>query len=112
MRRDMHSAVGFENLDDGLHPNDIGYKKMAKAWLGAVTNIFPCPAARGAAAEGFSVVGPDAPKAWERTAVEELRHYLGLCLGQSKLTVEGKGGVVFHVGDTAFARDRGNNIQP
>ena len=104
---DMHSVVGFENLDDGLHPNDIGYKKMAKAWLGAVTNIFPCPAARGAAAEGFSVVGPDAPKAWERTAVEELRHYLGLCLGQSKLTVEGKGGVVFHVGDTAFARDRG-----
>ena len=61
----------------------------------------------------FEVRGPDAPKAWEKSAAEELRHYLGLCLGRDgarpsrclhPLTVEGLDGVVFHVGDTAFAR--------
>ena len=62
----------------------------------------------------FEVRSPDAPKAWEKTAVEELDRYLGLCLGAMgasrptcSLTVEGRSGVVFHVGDTAFARKRG-----
>ena len=55
----------------------------------------------------FRIVLPDEPKSWEKTAAEELEHYLGLCLGGNSLTVEGQGGVVFHVGDTAFARENG-----
>ena len=55
----------------------------------------------------FRIVLPDEPKPWEKTAAEELGHYLGLCLGGNRLTVEGQGGVVFHVGDTAFARENG-----
>ena len=55
----------------------------------------------------FRIVLPDEPKPWEKTAAEELEHYLGLCLGGNRLTVEGMDGVAFHVGDTAFARDQG-----
>ena len=40
---DMHAAIGFDQLDDEVHPNDSGYASMAKFWLGAVTNIFPRP---------------------------------------------------------------------
>ena len=54
----------------------------------------------------FEVRGPDAPKAWEKTAVEELNHYLGLCAEGRRVTV-GWRGAVFHVGDTAFARAKG-----
>lgn len=57
----------------------------------------------------FRVVLPDAPKAWEKTAAEELGHYLRLCLGENRMTVEGKDAVVFHVGDTAFARENGGH---
>ena len=59
----------------------------------------------GETARTFRIVLPDEPKAWEKTAAEELEHYLELCLGENSLTVEGQGGVVFHVGDTAFARE-------
>ena len=78
----------------------------------------PCPA--------FRIVLPDAPKPWEKTAAKELEHYLELCLGRgadaflpcgrdgarpsqyvNHLTVEGQGGVVFYVGDTAFAQKMG-----
>ncbi len=38
---DMHAAIGFEDLADSVHPNDAGYAKMADAWLGAFTNLFP-----------------------------------------------------------------------
>jgi lysophospholipase L1-like esterase len=30
---DMTAYVSIENLGDGLHPNDIGYENMAKAWM-------------------------------------------------------------------------------
>ena len=40
---DMHSAIGFDDLADIVHPNDAGYAKMASAWLGAFTNLFPRP---------------------------------------------------------------------
>ncbi len=59
----------------------------------------------GETARTFRIVLPDEPKAWEKTAAEELEHYLGSCLGENRLTVEGLDGVVFHVGDTAFARE-------
>ena len=54
----------------------------------------------------FEVRGPDAPKAWEKTAVEELDHYLGLCSADRKVNI-GWRPAVFHVGDTAFARAKG-----
>ena len=67
-----------------------------------------CSAGRGGTECGgratFSIVLPDAPKPWEKTAAAELEHYLGLCLGDNRIKVEGRDAVVFHVGDTAFAR--------
>ena len=35
---DMHSPEGpqVEDLVDGTHPNDIGYRKMANIWLGGI----------------------------------------------------------------------------
>ena len=38
---DMHAAIGFDDLADIVHPNDTGYAKMAEAWVGAFTNLFP-----------------------------------------------------------------------
>ena len=58
----------------------------------------------------FRVVLPDAPKAWEKTAAEELEHYLKLCLGENRMTVEGLDAIVFHVGDTEFARKNLPNL--
>ena len=57
-------------------------------------------------ASQFEVLGPDAPKTWEKTAVEELNHYLGLCAEGRQVAVGGRP-AVFHVGDTAFARAKG-----
>lgn len=54
----------------------------------------------------FEVRGPENPEAWEKTAVEELDHYLGLCSEGRKVKVGGCA-AVFHVGDTAFARAKG-----
>ena len=54
----------------------------------------------------FEVRGPDEPKAWEKTAVAELDHYLGLCSADRKVNI-GWRPAVFHVGDTAFARAKG-----
>ena len=68
--------------------------------------IIAMVAAVEAVAAPFEVRLPDNPKPWEKTAAEELKHYLGLCLGDNPLTVEGRDGVVFHVGDTKFAREK------
>ena len=69
-----------------------------------------CPMALALALSGcsmqFEVRGPDMPKAWEKTAAEELNHYLGLC-AEGRQVVVGLRGAVFHVGDTAFARAKG-----
>ena len=54
----------------------------------------------------FEVRGPNEPKAWEKTAIAELNHYLGLCAEDRKVTI-GWRSAVFHVGDTAFARAKG-----
>ena len=60
-----------------------------------------------AAAAGFSVVSPEAPAAWERTAAEEVSNYLARASSGGKVSVDGREGAVFHVGDTALARERG-----
>ena len=54
----------------------------------------------------FKVCGPDEPKAWEKTAVAELNHYLELCSEDRNVKI-GRLPAVFHVGDTAFARAKG-----
>ena len=51
----------------------------------------------------FRIVLSAEPKAWEKTAADELEHYLRLCLGENRITVDGQDGVVFHVGDGSFA---------
>ena len=35
---DLHSAITTNDLADGLHPNQLGYDKMATNWFGALTN--------------------------------------------------------------------------
>jgi len=36
---DMHASLELTDLVDGVHPNAIGYAKMAAAWLPAITNV-------------------------------------------------------------------------
>ncbi len=36
---DLHSALGALDLIDGLHPNQMGYNKMATNWFNAITNV-------------------------------------------------------------------------
>ena len=38
---DMHSAVPLADMPDQLHPNQLGYNKMATNWFAAV-NLLPC----------------------------------------------------------------------
>jgi lysophospholipase L1-like esterase len=34
---DMHTPLGAPDMADGLHPNDAGYRKIARAWFEALT---------------------------------------------------------------------------
>ncbi|MBQ2628980.1 MAG: DUF4838 domain-containing protein [Kiritimatiellae bacterium] len=68
-------------------------------FVGALAMLFGC-------SSQFEVRGPERPKPWEKSAVDELNHYLGLCADGRRLTVGGSG-AVFHVGDTQFARGKG-----
>ena len=52
------------------------------------------------------VEGPRAPKPWEKTAQAELSGYLKRIV-RSSLSIGGKRDVVFHVGDTDFAVQKG-----
>ena len=54
----------------------------------------------------YSVKGPKTPKPHERTAMEELSSYLAKRVS-GKVLVDGRDGVVFHVGDTELARRNG-----
>jgi lysophospholipase L1-like esterase len=42
---DMENALLYpDDLEDGVHPNDNGYAKMAEVWFEALTKILPvCP---------------------------------------------------------------------
>ena len=37
---DLRSAVPLSDLPDQLHPDALGYAKMATNWFGAITNLF------------------------------------------------------------------------
>ena len=36
---DMHAYLELSDMADNLHPNAVGYQKMANAWFPAITNI-------------------------------------------------------------------------
>ena len=36
---DLHSAVSTADLADGIHPNALGYDKMAAAWFAALQSV-------------------------------------------------------------------------
>ena len=61
----------------------------------------------GLALGGFSVKVSDRPSGAEKTAAADLENLLGERLGGNPLTVDGRADVVFHVGDTGFARTKG-----
>jgi len=36
---DIYQAIAVEDLPDGVHPNSLGYKKMARSWIDALEPI-------------------------------------------------------------------------
>ena len=73
----------------------------------AVVAWIVCLVTGAAGAGSVRVSLSDAPKAWEKTAGAELTSYLAKRLGTNELTVGGEKDVVFHVGDTALAAEKG-----
>ncbi|MBO4344927.1 MAG: DUF4838 domain-containing protein [Victivallales bacterium] len=57
-------------------------------------------------AQSYAIKGPSAPKPYEANAMKELGDYLAKRI-DGTLTVGGKSPVVFHVGDTEFAKANG-----
>ena len=56
---------------------------------------------------GASVCVSAEARPWERTAKAELESYLRRLTKSGELTVDGQNGIVFHVGDTVFAKEMG-----
>ena len=54
----------------------------------------------------YTIDAPAAPQPWERTAVQELREYLGRLATESDVKI-GRAAAKFHVGGTDFARSAG-----
>ncbi|MBQ7651281.1 MAG: DUF4838 domain-containing protein [Victivallales bacterium] len=57
-------------------------------------------------AQGYKIEGPANPKPYERTAMEELKEYLGKRI-EGKLTIGGVSNVTFVVGDSELAKANG-----
>ena len=57
-------------------------------------------------AQTYRISGPERPKPYESTALDELRNYLAKRV-KGELTVGGKSGITFHIGDTALAIEKG-----
>ncbi len=57
-------------------------------------------------AQNYRIVGPKEPKPHEATAIKELTEYLAKRV-KGDLTIGGKKGVTFHVGDTQLAEEKG-----
>ena len=60
-----------------------------------------------AAAAPFSILLPDEPEPWERTAAAELEKWLLQAAEGGEVSVDGRDAAVFHVGDTELAREKG-----
>ncbi len=56
-------------------------------------------------AQEYKIVGPEAPKPQEVTAVQELTDYLAKRI-KGRLEIGGKSPITFHVGDTALAKEK------
>ncbi len=70
----------------------------------ALAISFLCTAALFA--QDYRIVGPKEPKPYETTAIKELTEYLAKRV-KGDLTIGGKKGVTFHVGDTELAESKG-----
>ena len=57
-------------------------------------------------AQSYAIKGPESPKPYEANAMRELGDYLAKRI-DGKLTIGGKSPIVFHVGDTSFAKEQG-----
>ena len=76
----------------------IGLLPLAALYVALCGSVVAAP---------FSVSLPVTPKPWERTAAEELKTWLVQAAEDGEVSVGGCEGVVFHVGDTEFAKARG-----
>lgn len=97
-----HFALGI-----GHHAAEL--KKIARI-LG-IEAVVVTPETQVASAEasgmGFAIDMPVDVKPWEKTAECELTNYLARTALNGLVRIGGGDGVVFHVGDTAFARAKG-----
>ena len=80
---------------------------VSLACLASCAALFAAAGAPVGAAAGYTVDVPAGAKPWEKSAGDELSHYLVMLVKDGAVTVEGEGGVVFHVGDTGFAASHG-----
>ena len=89
----------------GCAVQDVDYAALRARLLadGQVVDPPPDPAK----AKPCRIEGPSAPKPWEATAVKEFTDYFQRVSAGGKVFVDGEGVVVFHVGDTEFARTKG-----
>ena len=76
--------------------------KTFLAMVAWVTGLFP-----SANQAAWTICLPPEPKAWEKTAAAELREHLKLRVPVDGLTVDGEHDVVFHVGRTPLAKEKG-----
>ncbi len=70
------------------------------------TFVFSLCCAAALFAQDYKIVGPVEPKPYEATAIKDLTEYLGRRV-KGILTIGGKSGVTFHVGDTELAKSKG-----
>ena len=85
---------------------DKSMLKIHRVALVVLAAVAGCTVAPEDAGPFKTELAPDA-KVWERTAAQELETYLGQVADGGRVTVEGRDDVVFHVGDTAFAKANG-----
>lgn len=79
-----------------MKKTDFAYRMMLLASLAA-----------GTVEAGVTISMPKSPQPWERTAAAELTNYLSQVSRSGAVRMAGADGVVFHVGDTDFARRKG-----
>ena len=81
-------------------------RPMTRLLSASVAVLFAALCGRAVAAT-FSVALPSEPKPWEKTAADELKTWLSQAAKDGEVRIGGCDAVVFHVGDTDFAREKG-----